>query len=126
MSDTAELDLGPLHDYFEFEHADEDFRAAVVAGLSQPQKRLSSKYFYDERGSKLFEQITQLPEYYPTRTEMTLLRTHAAEYAELIGPHASLVEFGSGSSTKVRILLDALVSPSAYIPIDISRDHLIE
>jgi len=126
MSDAAELDLGPLHDYYEFEHADEDFRAAVVEGLSQPQKRIPSKYFYDERGSKLFEQITQLPEYYPTRTEMALLRAHAAEFAELIGAHASLVEFGSGSSTKVRILLDALEAPSAYIPIDISRDHLIE
>lgn len=126
MSDAADLDLGPLHDYYEFEHADEDFRAAVVEGLSQPQKRIASKYFYDERGSKLFEQITHLPEYYPTRTETALLRTHAAEYAELIGPHASLVEFGSGSSTKVRILLDALATPSAYIPIDISRDHLIE
>lgn len=126
MSDAAELDLGPLHDYYEFEHAGEDFRAAVVDGLSQPQKRIPSKYFYDERGSKLFEQITRLPEYYLTRTEMALLRTHAAEFAELIGPHASLVEFGSGSSTKVRILLDALDAPSAYIPIDISRDHLID
>jgi dimethylhistidine N-methyltransferase len=126
MSETAELDLGPLHDYYEFEHADEDFRAAVVEGLSQPQKRIASKYFYDERGSKLFEQITHLPEYYPTRTETALLRTHAAEFARLIGPHASLVEFGSGSSTKVRILLDALETPAGYIPIDISRDHLIE
>jgi len=126
MSDAAELDLGSLHDYYEFEHADEDFRAAVVGGLSQPQKQIPSKYFYDERGSKLFEQITHLPEYYPTRTETALLRTNAAEFAELIGPHASLVEFGSGSSTKVRILLDALEAPSAYIPIDISCDHLIE
>lgn len=126
MSGAAELDLGPLHDYYEIERADEDFLAAVVEGLSQPQKRIPSKYFYDERGSKLFEQITQLPEYYPTRTEMALMRTHVAEFAELIGPHASLVEFGSGSSTKVRILLDALEAPSAYIPIDISRDHLIE
>ena len=126
MSDAAELDLGPLHDYVEIEHPDEDFRAAIVAGLSLPQKRISSKYFYDERGSKLFEKITQLPEYYPTRTETAMLRAHAAEFAELIGPRASLVEFGSGSSTKVRILLDALEAPSAYIPIDISRDHLIE
>lgn len=126
MSDAAELDLGPLHDYYEFEHAGEDFRAAVVDGLSQPQKRIPSKYFYDKRGSQLFEQITRLPEYYLTRTEVALLRSHAAEFAELIGPHASLVEFGSGSSTKVRILLDALEAPSAYIPIDISRDHLID
>ena len=126
MSDAAEIDLGPLHDYYEIEYAVEDFRAAIVAGLSQPQKRILSKYFYDERGSRLFEQITQLPEYYPTRTETALLRAHAAEFAELIGPHASLVEFGSGSSTKVRILLDALEAPSAYVPIDISRDHLIE
>ncbi len=126
MSDAAELDLGPLHDYYEFEHAGEDFRAAVVDGLSQPQKRIPSKYFYDKRGSQLFEQITRLPEYYLTRTEVALLRSHAAEFAELIGPHASLVEFGSGSSTKVRVLLDALEAPSAYIPIDISRDHLID
>jgi len=125
MSDTAELDLGPLHDYFEFAHADEDFRAAVVDGLAQRQKRLSSKYFYDERGSKLFDQITRLPEYYPTRTETALLRAHAAEFAELIGPCASVVEFGSGSSTKIRILLDALDAPAAYVPIDISREHLI-
>ena len=126
MSDAAEIDLGPLHDYYEIEYAVEDFRAAIVAGLSQPQKRILSKYFYDERGSRLFEQITHLPEYYPTRTETALLRAHAAEFAELIGPHASLVEFGSGSSTKVRILLDALEAPSAYVPIDISRDHLID
>ena len=126
MSDAAKLDLGSLHDYYEIERAEVDFRAAVVAGLSLPQKRLLSKYFYDERGSKLFEQITELPEYYPTRTETALLRTHAAEFAELIGPHASLVEFGSGSSIKVRILLDALEAPSGYVPIDISRDHLIE
>ena len=95
MSDAVELDLGPLHDFYEFEHADEDFRTAVVEGLSLPQKRILSKYFYDERGSKLFEQITELPEYYPTRTETALLRAHSAEFAELIGPHASLVEFGS-------------------------------
>lgn len=125
MSDTAELDLGPLHDYLEFAHADEDFLAAVIDGLSQPQKRLSSKYFYDERGSKLFDQITRLPEYYPTRTETALLRAHARVFAELIGPHASVVEFGSGSSTKIRILLDALDAPAAYVPIDISREHLI-
>lgn len=126
MSSAAGIDLGPLHGYYEFEQADEDFRAAVVEGLSKPQKRLSSKYFYDERGSKLFDKITALPEYYPTRTETALLRKHAAEFAELIGPSASLVEFGSGSSTKVRILLDALEAPSAYVPIDISREHLIE
>lgn len=126
MSDAAELDLGPLHDYYEFEHADEDFLADILEGLSQPQKRILSKYFYDKRGSQLFEKITRLPEYYLTRTEVALLRTHAAEFAELIGPHASLVEFGSGSSTKVRVLLDALEAPSAYIPIDISRDHLID
>lgn len=126
MSDAAELDLGPLHDYYEFEHTDEDFLADIVEGLSQPQKRILSKYFYDQRGSQLFEQITRLPEYYLTRTEVALLHSHAAEFAELIGPHASLVEFGSGSSTKVRVLLDALEAPSAYIPIDISRDHLID
>jgi dimethylhistidine N-methyltransferase len=124
MSDAAE-DLGPLHDYVEYDHARDNFRDDVLAGLSEPQKRVSSKYFYDERGSQLFDDICELPEYYPTRTEMALLRDNAPEFAALIGPHASVVEFGSGSSTKVRILLDALESPAAYIPVDISREHLL-
>lgn len=125
MSDAAEH-LGSLHDYVEYDHAADSFLDDVLEGLAQPQKRLSSKYFYDERGSQLFEDITELPEYYPTRTETALLREHAAEFATLIGANASVVEFGSGSSTKIRILLDALETPAAYIPVDISRDHLLD
>ena len=126
MSNIKELDLGPLHDYYEFEHAVSDFKASVIEGLSSPQKKLSSKYFYDVRGSQLFDKITELPEYYLSRTETDLLRIYADEFAELIGEGSSLIEFGSGSSTKVRILLNALQSPTAYVPIDISREYLIQ
>lgn len=126
MSNITELDLGPLHDYYEFEHAVSDFKASVIEGLSSPQKKLSSKYFYDVRGSQLFDKITELPEYYLSRTETDLLRIYADEFAELIGEGSSLIEFGSGSSTKVRILLNALQSPTAYVPIDISREYLIQ
>jgi L-histidine Nalpha-methyltransferase len=126
MSGATAVSLGPLHDYVEYDHATGSFRDDVLEGLALSQKKLSSKYFYDERGSKLFDAICELPEYYPTRTETALLRAHAAEFAELIGANASVVEFGSGSSTKIRILLDALETPAAYIPVDISRDHLLE
>jgi dimethylhistidine N-methyltransferase len=98
--------------------------AEVHAGLSREQKTLSPKYFYDKNGSELFEAITRLPEYYPTRTEIGLLRRHAAEMAELLGRHGCLFELGSGSSTKIRLLLEAL-RPDVYVPMDISRDHLI-
>ncbi len=125
MNDAAVMSLGPLHDYVEYDHAADSFLDDVLDGLAQTQKKLSSKYFYDERGSQLFDDICELPEYYPTRTETALLRTHAAEFAELIGANASVVEFGSGSSTKIRILLDALETPAAYIPVDISREHLL-
>ena len=125
MSGAAAKSLGPLHDYVEYDHAADSFLDDVLEGLAQPQKKLSSKYFYDERGSQLFDAICELPEYYPTRTETALLRAHAAEFAELIGANASVVEFGSGSSTKIRILLDALETPAAYIPVDISREHLL-
>lgn len=103
----------------------DDFRADVLDGLSEPQKRLPAKYFYDERGSQLFDRICELPEYYPTRTEMGLLEQHRGEIAQLVGPGAVLVELGSGSSTKVRLLLDALERPAAYVGLDISREHLL-
>lgn len=125
MSDASDVDLGALHDFHEFDHASDNFLRDILAGLSRDPKRLTAKYFYDERGSQIFDQICELPEYYPTRTETKILRDNAAEFAALIGPHASLVEFGSGSSTKVRILLDALESIAAYVPVDISRDHLL-
>lgn len=118
------MDLGRLHDFVEYEHTNDDFLASVLDGLAQPQKRLPSKFFYDERGSQIFDQICELPEYYPTRTELALLREHAAEIAASIGPRATLVEFGAGSSRKVGYLLDALVAPAAYVPVDISGEHL--
>jgi L-histidine Nalpha-methyltransferase len=101
------------------------FLEDVIAGLSGSPKRLPCKYFYDQRGSELFDRICTLEEYYPTRTEMRLLADHAADIAALVGPAARLIELGSGSSTKIRILLDALQKPAAYIPIDISREHLL-
>lgn len=103
----------------------DDFRAAVLQGLSRASKALPYRFLYDARGSALFDRITQLPEYYPTRTELGILADNAAEIAERLGPHVQLVELGSGSSRKVRILLDALVTPDSYVPIDISRDHLL-
>ena len=100
------------------------FRADVVAGLTAPQKYLPSKYFYDEAGSALFEQLTTLDEYYPTRTELAIMQTHAAEMARLFGPRCLLIEFGSGSSTKTRLLLDQLDDPAGYVPVDISGEQL--
>lgn len=104
----------------------EDFRQAVVDGLSSsPQKTLPCKFFYDAAGSALFDQICELDEYYPTRTEISILRDCVAELATLIGDNRLLVEYGSGSSVKIRILLDHLPL-AAYMPIDISRDHLLQ
>jgi dimethylhistidine N-methyltransferase len=102
---------------------DSSFAQDVVAGLSQQPKRLSPKYFYDETGSKLFEQITLLPEYYPTRTELRILRDHGAEIAAAIPEGAALVEFGAGATTKVRLLLKQCAF-KAYVPVDISGDFL--
>jgi len=100
------------------------FADALHSALAQRPKRISPKWFYDERGSELFEAICELPEYYPTRTELGLLEAHAEEIAQLIGPQAEVVEFGAGASRKVRLLLDALVKPLRYLPIDISGEHL--
>jgi dimethylhistidine N-methyltransferase len=100
------------------------FRDAVLRGLSLPRKSVPPKYFYDARGSQLFDAICDLPEYYPTRTEIGILERGAAEMAERIGPGAQIIEYGSGSSRKVRLLLDALHEPVAYMPVDISTDHL--
>ena len=103
----------------------ERFLADVLEGLGRGPKALPCKYFYDARGSALFDRICTLPEYYPTRTELGILRRHAAAMAAAIGPRALLVEYGSGSSTKTRLLLDRLAEPAAYVPVDISRDHLL-
>jgi dimethylhistidine N-methyltransferase len=106
--------------------ASDDFEADVLAGLAKPQKAVPPKYFYDAEGSRLFEAITELAEYYPTRTEIALLRHVAPQIAELISPAAGLVEFGSGASVKTRILLDAAPQIAVYAPIDISGAALDE
>lgn len=100
------------------------FAQDVILGLSSTPKSLPCKYFYDARGSQLFDRITELDEYYPTRTEIALMRSHVAEMARRIGPGAMLVELGSGSSVKTRLLLDALERPAGYVPVDISEAHL--
>jgi dimethylhistidine N-methyltransferase len=102
-----------------------DLKADVMNGLRQPRKWISSMYFYDERGSKLFDEICKLPEYYPTRTELSIMEQYAGEMSALLGREVSLIEFGSGSSLKIRILLDHLESPTAYVPVEISREHLL-
>jgi dimethylhistidine N-methyltransferase len=104
---------------------DPTFAKDAVQGLSQQPKRLSPKYFYDEIGSHLFEQITLLPEYYPTRTELCILRDRGAEIAASIPEGAALVEFGAGATTKIRLLLEACKF-GAYVPVDISGDFLKE
>jgi L-histidine N-alpha-methyltransferase len=99
--------------------------ADVLRGLQGEPKRLSPTYFYDERGSQLFDEICDLPEYYITRTETRILERHAQEIADRIGENALLVELGSGASTKTRLLLDRLPDLAAYVPVDISRTHLL-
>ena len=105
--------------------AEEQFAADVLAGLTAAPKRLPPKYFYDAEGSLLFERITELPEYYPTRCEMKILREHARDIAQLIPQGAALIEFGSGSSKKARILLGAAADKlAAYVPVDICREMI--
>jgi dimethylhistidine N-methyltransferase len=103
--------------------ADPAFRADVLAGLAAPIPAVPARWLYDRRGSELFEEITRLPEYYPTRTEKALLERYSGEIAALVGQGEAVVEFGSGSSAKTPILLRA-IDPSAYVPIDISGDFL--
>ncbi|MFU8896878.1 MAG: L-histidine N(alpha)-methyltransferase [Gammaproteobacteria bacterium] len=97
----------------------------VLHGLALPQKSIPSLYFYDQRGSELFDAITDLPEYYPTRTEISILTTHAPEMAALLGPGVRLIELGSGSAVKTEVLLANLEAPAAYVPVEISREHLL-
>ena len=101
-----------------------DFARTMLDGLGKRPKTAPCKYFYDAEGSALFDRICELPEYYPTRTEMDLLRRHAGEIAGLMGPDIALIEFGAGSLQKVSLLLGALQRPHAYAPIDISGDYL--
>jgi dimethylhistidine N-methyltransferase len=103
----------------------ENFRDEVLRGLARPRKMLPCKYFYDATGSALFDEICDLPEYYLTRAELGILRAHAAEMAALLGPRCLVIEYGSGSGVKTRLLLDQLVDPAAYVPIDISPGPLL-
>lgn len=115
LTSPAVRDFGPRRDRMLSE---------VLAGLRRRRKRLPCKYFYDATGSRLFDQICELDEYHLTRTELSIMRTHGREMADAIGPEALLIEYGSGSSTKTRILLDHLDAPAGYVPIDISGEHL--
>src|SRR6185369_8990562 len=103
---------------------DSALRTEVLAGLALPQKTLPPKLFYDAAGAALFERICELDEYYLTRAELSILRARAGEIAALVGPGAALVEYGSGAGMKVRLLLDAMHAPAAYVPLDISREQL--
>lgn len=110
------LDLAPESDRFIEE---------VLGGLRSEPKTLPSKFFYDDRGSELFDEICTLDEYYPTRTELSILESHIGDITDALGDSVILVEYGSGSSIKTRLLLDAIPDATAYVPIDISREHLL-
>ena len=96
----------------------------VLCGLTASRKTLPAKLFYDEEGARLFERICTLDEYYLTRAELSILRNSVGEVAELVGSRAALVEYGSGAGVKIRLLLDSLPQPAAYVPIDISHEQL--
>ncbi len=127
MADTPAKTREPDDElaFHDFSPERERFLADVLAGLGRERKELPCKYFYDERGSRLFDRICELEEYYPTRTELAIMEQHAGEMAEAIGPGCLLVEYGSGSSLKTRLLIDRLEAPVAYVPVDISREHLL-
>ncbi len=101
-----------------------EFQHDLMTALAAKPHAISPKYFYDAEGSRLFDQICELPEYYPTRTELGILQRAAGEFAAQAGPRAEIVEFGAGSLRKVRLLLDAFQQPARYLPIDISGEHL--
>jgi dimethylhistidine N-methyltransferase len=111
--------------FYDYNLHENDQQQEILQGLSQHPKRISAKYFYDQAGSELFEAITQLDEYYPTRTEIQLLKDYREHIIEQAGENAVLIEYGSGASTKIRLLLDAL-KPKAYVPLDISKDFLFD
>lgn len=119
MSAQEGLSLVELDD----DGVDTKFREDVLRGLSEPQKAIPARWFYDERGSQLFEDITQLPEYYPTRAETEILRGNGDAFRDLVGDGRAVVEFGSGSSVKTPLLLGA-ITPAAYVPLDISGEFL--
>ena len=105
---------------------DRSFLEEIVQGLRRPLPHLPCKFFYDKRGSELFDQICELDEYYLTRTELSIMEDYAANIAERLGPGCVLIELGSGSSVKIRLLLDQMPDLTAYVPVDISLEHLQE
>lgn len=115
---------GERFSFVDFSHRQESFATALARGLAGTPKSIPSRFLYDAKGSALFERICSLPEYYVTRTELAILQARANEMAQRIGPDACLIELGSGASLKVRVLLDALDRPAAYLPIDVSGEHL--
>ena len=121
MTDTATSEL----EVTDQAPAREEFLRDALGGLQASPKTLPCKYFYDERGSKLFDDICELPEYYPTRTELGIMERHGDDMAAVLGPACLVVEYGSGSSMKTRLLLDRLEEPAGYVPVDISREHLL-
>jgi dimethylhistidine N-methyltransferase len=114
---------GAGYSFHDFHPETNGFLEDVLAGLAKPQKELPPKYFYDARGSALFDEICELPEYYLTRTETAIMRGRGAEMARSLGPGCAVIEFGSGSARKTRILIEA-AAPAAYLAIDIARDQL--
>ncbi len=120
MNYAKDRDTG-FHD---FRPGQDNFRTDVLSGLRKPRKELPSKYFYDERGSHLYERICVLDEYYIPRVEALIMEAHIGEIVKLLGPNVLLIEYGCGSCVKTRILLDNLYDLAGYVPIDISREQL--
>ena len=111
--------------FLDLEPKTNSFFDDAIHGLTQTSKSLPSKYFYDLKGSVLFDQICELPEYYPTRTELGILQEHMSHITQTLGESVILVEYGSGSSLKTQLLLKSIPDVEAYVPIDISREHLL-
>jgi dimethylhistidine N-methyltransferase len=127
LTDIPEAPAGAqsLYAFLDFEPPADDFRADTLEGLSRRQKTLRPKYFYDERGSELFEAICAAPEYYVPEAELEILAARGEEIAALAGPRAAVVELGAGAAVKIRTLLDRLEDPALYLALDISREHVI-
>jgi len=121
---TASDSAGDLAFFVDQKPALATFLDDTLTGLAAEPKQIAPKYFYDARGSELFDRICQTPEYYPTRTELSLLERHGADIADAVGPNCLVVEYGAGSSLKIRQLLNALHTPAGYVAVDISRDYL--
>ena len=117
---------GPLAYFLDLHPSLGDFRADALAGLTLEQKAISPMYFYDEKGSKIFERITTVEDYYPTRTEKSIFLANAEEITSAIGAKTSIFEYGSGSSEKIQWLINGLEEPVAYVAMDISKEHLVE